>query len=230
MAVQDRLCHLGALAGCAVFARMFLNPRQTRAGGKPACRPGVPKATRVSGRRSSKAQVDIAGNNQPGLPGHMHGSRDLGSALPENLLDSQRRCREVETAQERLPASVHHCTNGAGAPPPQRHPLGLHGYRACDPSDAGSGFSRWPTFPTGASRPTRSEGSITRPSETQSDVPRRHTASVRVPGAAHSLKCMDQAIWAEELARKLLEIPLPRRWAHVQGVAARARILGPDPW
>jgi HD domain len=36
---------------------------------------------------------------------------------------------------------------------------------------------------------------------------------------------MDQALWAEELARKLLEIPLPRRWAHVQGVAERARFL-----
>jgi hypothetical protein len=38
---------------------------------------------------------------------------------------------------------------------------------------------------------------------------------------------MDQALWAEELARKLLEVPLPRRWAHVQGVAGRARFLGP---
>ncbi len=40
------------------------------------------------------------------------------------------------------------------------------------------------------------------------------------------------AAWAEGLARKLLEVPLPRRWAHVQGVAARARsiapALGPD--
>jgi hypothetical protein len=36
---------------------------------------------------------------------------------------------------------------------------------------------------------------------------------------------MSQAAWAEELARKLLEIPLPRRWAHVQGVAARARSI-----
>jgi hypothetical protein len=57
-------------------------------------------------------------------------------------------------------------------------------------------------------------------------------ASVRVPKATHSLKCMDQVLWAEELARKLLEIPLPRRWAHVQGVAARAQtlasILGED--
>jgi HD domain len=38
---------------------------------------------------------------------------------------------------------------------------------------------------------------------------------------------MDQALWAEELARKLLEVPLPRRWAHVQGVAARAQTLAP---
>ena len=38
---------------------------------------------------------------------------------------------------------------------------------------------------------------------------------------------MNQADWAEELARKLLEVPLPRRWAHVQGVAAQARSLAP---
>lgn len=38
---------------------------------------------------------------------------------------------------------------------------------------------------------------------------------------------MDQALWAEELARKLLEVPLPQRWEHVQGVAARARFLAP---
>jgi hypothetical protein len=36
---------------------------------------------------------------------------------------------------------------------------------------------------------------------------------------------MKQADWAGELARKLLEVPLPRRWAHVQGVAAQARSL-----
>src|SRR5580693_8044340 len=36
---------------------------------------------------------------------------------------------------------------------------------------------------------------------------------------------MSQAHWAAELARKLLEVPLPRRWTHVQGVAARARSL-----
>jgi hypothetical protein len=33
--------------------------------------------------------------------------------------------------------------------------------------------------------------------------------------------------WAEDLARNLLEDSLPRRWAHVQGVAARARSLAP---
>ena len=38
---------------------------------------------------------------------------------------------------------------------------------------------------------------------------------------------MSKADWAAELARKLLEVPLPRRWAHVQGVAARARSLAP---
>ena len=36
--------------------------------------------------------------------------------------------------------------------------------------------------------------------------------------------------WAEQVARELLEEPLPRRWAHTQGVAAQAaslaRILG----
>ena len=36
---------------------------------------------------------------------------------------------------------------------------------------------------------------------------------------------MNQADWAAELARTLLEVPLPRRWAHVQGVAAQARSL-----
>ena len=35
------------------------------------------------------------------------------------------------------------------------------------------------------------------------------------------------ASWAEHLARALLQEPLPRRWAHVQGVAARARSLAP---
>lgn len=38
---------------------------------------------------------------------------------------------------------------------------------------------------------------------------------------------MDHADWAAERARSLLEVPLPRRWAHVQGVAAQARSLAP---
>jgi putative nucleotidyltransferase with HDIG domain len=35
------------------------------------------------------------------------------------------------------------------------------------------------------------------------------------------------AAWAQQLARELLQEPLPRRWAHSQGVAARARSLAP---
>jgi hypothetical protein len=38
---------------------------------------------------------------------------------------------------------------------------------------------------------------------------------------------MNLADWAEEIARKNLEIPLPRRWAHSQGVASRARLFAP---
>jgi hypothetical protein len=36
------------------------------------------------------------------------------------------------------------------------------------------------------------------------------------------------AAWAEGLARALLADSLPRRWSHVQGVAARARTLKPS--
>jgi putative nucleotidyltransferase with HDIG domain len=40
------------------------------------------------------------------------------------------------------------------------------------------------------------------------------------------------ASWGQQLARALLQQPLPRRWAHVQGVAAHARslasVLGAD--
>jgi predicted hydrolase (HD superfamily) len=38
---------------------------------------------------------------------------------------------------------------------------------------------------------------------------------------------MGQADWAREIARTLLESPLSRRWAHVQGVARQARSLAP---
>jgi putative nucleotidyltransferase with HDIG domain len=37
----------------------------------------------------------------------------------------------------------------------------------------------------------------------------------------------DMATWAREVARELLEAPLPRRWEHSKGVAERARSLAP---
>jgi hypothetical protein len=59
-----------------------------------------------------------------------------------------------------------------------------------------------------------------------SDVSRRRAASVNVPPSRSSLDLMDTlAAWAQGLARTLLVDALPRRWAHVQGVAARARGL-----
>jgi hypothetical protein len=36
---------------------------------------------------------------------------------------------------------------------------------------------------------------------------------------------MNVADWAEDTARAILQRPLPRRWAHTQGVAAQARTL-----
>ncbi|MFI6321552.1 HD domain-containing protein [Nonomuraea sp. NPDC050556] len=38
---------------------------------------------------------------------------------------------------------------------------------------------------------------------------------------------MGQVEWAYDLAQRLLEEPLPRRWAHTQGVGKRAETLGP---
>ena len=59
-----------------------------------------------------------------------------------------------------------------------------------------------------------------------SDVSRRQTASVNVPARLTSVGFMQStAAWAEGLARTLLADTLPRRWAHVQGVAAQARTL-----
>ncbi len=70
---------------------------------------------------------------------------------------------------------------------------------------------------------TRASDLLRRSQTSPDGTPRRCVS----PRTAHSLKCMDQALWAEELARKLLEIPLPHRWAHVQGVAAQAWSLAP---
>jgi HD domain len=52
---------------------------------------------------------------------------------------------------------------------------------------------------------------------------------VNVPPRPPNLGFMEETIsaWAESLARTLLERALPRRWSHVQGVAARARNLAP---
>jgi len=60
------------------------------------------------------------------------------------------------------------------------------------------------------------------------DVRRRHATPVNVPRRPSSLGRMNTlASWAGHLAQALLQEPLPRRWAHVQGVAARARGLAP---
>ena len=62
-----------------------------------------------------------------------------------------------------------------------------------------------------------------------SDVSRRQAASVNVPATLASVDFMQTiAAWAEGLARSLLADSLPRRWSHVQGVAARARTLKPS--
>ena len=62
-----------------------------------------------------------------------------------------------------------------------------------------------------------------------SDVSRRQAASVNVPPEPTSVDLMQTiAAWAEGLARTLLADSLPRRWSHVQGVAARARTLKPS--
>ena len=64
--------------------------------------------------------------------------------------------------------------------------------------------------------------------DAEQDVFRRPATSVNVPPQLPSLGRMNTlASWAEPLARALLQEPLPRRWAHVQGVAARARGLAP---
>ena len=51
---------------------------------------------------------------------------------------------------------------------------------------------------------------------------------MNVPAKLTSVNSMQTtAAWAEGLARTLLADTLPRRWAHVQGVAGRARGLAP---
>src|ERR1022692_835661 len=69
--------------------------------------------------------------------------------------------------------------------------------------------------------------------DAEQDVFRRHATSVNVPPQLSSLGRMNTlASRAEPLARALLQESLPRRWAHVQGVATQARslalVLGAD--
>jgi HD domain len=64
--------------------------------------------------------------------------------------------------------------------------------------------------------------------DAEQDVFRRHATSVNVPPRLSNLSRMNTlASWAGQLAQDLLQEPLPRRWAHVQGAAARARSLAP---
>ena len=69
--------------------------------------------------------------------------------------------------------------------------------------------------------------------DAEQDVFGRPATSVNVPPQLPSLGRMTTlASWAQQLARALLQESLPRRWAHVQGVAARAHslaaVLGAD--
>ena len=51
---------------------------------------------------------------------------------------------------------------------------------------------------------------------------------MNVPASLTSVDLMETlAAWAQDLARTLLAGSLPRRWSHVQGVAAQARGLAP---
>ncbi|GLV51289.1 metal-dependent phosphohydrolase, HD subdomain protein [Thermobispora bispora] len=48
-----------------------------------------------------------------------------------------------------------------------------------------------------------------------------------MPGRGAYSRRVGQAEWARDLAKRLLAERLPRRWAHTQGVAARAASLAP---
>ena len=64
--------------------------------------------------------------------------------------------------------------------------------------------------------------------DAEQDVFGRPATSVNVSPRLSSLGRMNTlASWAQQLARALLHEPLPRRWTHVQGVAARAHSLAP---
>ncbi len=74
----------------------------------------------------------------------------------------------------------------------------------------------------------------TPPASAVGTLPRNKTSLLRpatpvnVPPRLSNLGRMNTlASWAQQLAWALLQEPLPRRWAHVQGVSAGARNLAP---
>ena len=80
----------------------------------------------------------------------------------------------------------------------------------------------------GTVRLTQASSAGRRGPDAEQDVFRWPAASVNVPPQLSSLGRMNTlASWGEQLARALLQEHLPRRWAHVQGAAARARSLAP---
>src|SRR5260370_34405307 len=111
------------------------------------------------------------------------------------------------------------------APPARRRPA---------PAATGSPTSATPgivSLPPGhwprprLTRPPPAAPAPGEPARPQSDgMPRPRTSRPRLSslGRMNTL-----ASWGEHLARALLQDSLPRRWAHVQGVAARARGLAP---
>jgi hypothetical protein len=83
--------------------------------------------------------------------------------------------------------------------------------------------TRWPFLPAPVlvvPSPAKGEDVI----RTSPDDP---AASVTVRHWLASVGSMTDSNRAEDIARSLLEEPLPRRWSHVQGVARTARTLAP---
>ena len=116
----------GAPAGRAVFARMFRNPRRTRAG---VSRPGA--AGFSQGRRRSvgegpgEAELGVGGDDQPGpAVGGLRGA-ELRAGPAEGLFEQPEGVFQVEAAQERLPPAVDVGGGGAGGRGPQPHRLGV---------------------------------------------------------------------------------------------------------
>src|SRR5260370_31836998 len=111
------------------------------------------------------------------------------------------------------------------APPARRRPApGAHGSPTCPrPGIVWLPPGHWPR--PRLTRPPPAAPAPGEPARPQSDgMPRPRTSRPRLSslGRMNTL-----ASWGEHLARALLRDSLPRRWAHVQGVAARARGLAP---